>query len=417
LHKISDLPMSYFDAFSTTRAARVQAQEEIVIEDESSDDEMENVAQQRRRSKAISDEAALCRSLPAGARQKAPQTPFTSMMMLAEAAVMLKEVTSVQPDKQSTNHRILQEIKAANLLPASGATGAPCKPERPSTPKTSRPTPSRSKSKVSLEISSTPTKPAAARQQSEESNAAQCCKFFCMDVADIMEDSSTGNATVRDSSLARGYDALGAQHFSLDDSGEADLGSTGHRASSITRGYDALKGSLDKLPSQPAALDGDLPPVRPPSRSSRGRTSRSPVARKPLHKISSGQSAMELDLGLSGNFAARQRSDSRQAFASHVGATKPPVPVSKPPLPVSRPPLPESSSPSLGNLRVTKGASRHSTSTSLPPLSGVKGAGDSLGRPKPGFTMKTGFSRSALWELPSHRPAMNLGSAQIGLCC
>mmetsp|Transcript_36631 Transcript_36631/g.68506 ORF Transcript_36631/g.68506 Transcript_36631/m.68506 type:complete len:410 (+) Transcript_36631:67-1296(+) len=409
--------MSYFDAFSTTRAARVQAQEEIVIEDESSDDEMENVAQQRRRSKAISDEAALCRSLPAGARQKAPQTPFTSMMMLAEAAVMMKEITSVQPDKQSTNHRILQEIKAANLLPTSGATAEPLrKPERPSTPKSSRPTPSRSKSKVSLEISSTPTKPAAARQQSEESNAAQCCKFFCMDVADVMEDSSTGNATVRDSSLTRGYDALGAQHFSLDDGGEADLGSTAPRASSITRGYDALKGSLDKLPSQAATLEGDLPPVRPPSRSSRGRTSRSPVARKPLHKTSSGQSAMELDLGLSGNFAARQRSDSRQALASHVGATKPPVPVSKPPLPVSKPPLPESSSPSLGNRRVTKGASRHS-STSLPPLSGVKGAGDSSGRPKQGFTMKTGFSRSALWELPSHRPAMNLGSAQIGLCC
>mmetsp|Transcript_21872 Transcript_21872/g.40208 ORF Transcript_21872/g.40208 Transcript_21872/m.40208 type:complete len:408 (-) Transcript_21872:167-1390(-) len=406
--------MSYFDAFSTTRAARVQAQEEIVIEDESSDDEMENVAQQRRRSKAISDEAALCRSLPAGARQKAPQTPFTSMMMLAEAAVMMKEITSVQPDKQSTNHRILQEIKAANLLPTSGATAEPLrKPERPSTPKSSRPTPSRSKSKVSLEISSTPTKPAAARQQSEESNAAQCCKFFCMDVADVMEDSSTGNATVRDSSLTRGYDALGAQHFSLDDAGEADLGSTGHRASSITRGYDALKGSLDKLPSQPAALDGDLPPVRPPSRSSRGRKSRSPVARSPLRKAASGQSAMELDLGLSGNFAARQRSDSRQALASHVGATKPPVPVSKPPLPVSKPPLPESSSPSLGNRRVTKGASRHS-STSLPPLSGVKGAGDSSGRPKQGFTMKTGFSRTALWELPSHRPAMNLSSAQLG---
>lgn len=405
--------MSYFDAFKTAPAARVQPQEEIVIEEESSDDEMESLAEQRRRSKAISVQAAVRRSLPVGARQKAPESPFASMMALSELAVMLKEVTSAPPVEQSTNHRILQEIKAANLLPTSGTTDAPRKLDRPSTPKTSRPTSAHSQSETSWQMPRKPTKPAATRQRSFESNAAQCCEVFCMDMIDVTEDSPTNNATIRESSLARGYDALGAQHFSLDDGGDTYLGGTKNRASSIARGYDALKGSLESLPSQPASLEGELPPVRPPSRSSKGRTSRSPVARQPLHRASSGPSAMELDLGLSSDVAPRRRSDYSQARALDEEATKPPMPVSKPPLPMSKPPLPvskpllsECSSPSLGKHRVMKVASKHSTSSSLPPMLGAKGVADSSYRRKSGLTMKTSSSKSAFWDLPSHRPPM-----------
>eukprot|EP00930_Biecheleria_cincta_P002755 TRINITY_DN103751_c0_g1_i1.p1 TRINITY_DN103751_c0_g1~~TRINITY_DN103751_c0_g1_i1.p1 ORF type:complete len:209 (+),score=24.89 TRINITY_DN103751_c0_g1_i1:47-628(+) len=106
---------------------------------------------------------------------------------------------------------------------------------------------------------------------------------------------------MRESSLARGYDALGVQHFAMDDGADSKTTRAPSRASSITRGYDALGGGASTASLASSASPEALAPVRPPSRGRAPRAVRALRAAQavPVAKAAAGTpSAMELDVGL-----------------------------------------------------------------------------------------------------------------------
>lgn len=130
---------------------------------------------------------------------------------------------------------------------------------------------------VRPQIPPKPPTPAGARRPARAMVSAPMA--FSMDDGDISDACGTPKRAERDSSLARGYDALGVELHRLDDSDVAEP----HVASSSR----ALLPPLAR-PASPAAA---LPPVTPPLK-------RRPLSRPESRSFSTRPSAMELDLGV-----------------------------------------------------------------------------------------------------------------------
>lgn len=377
---------SYFDAFrAEPRVAPTVAWEST--SDPCSDDESEaaDFAAMRRKTKAISQTATERGCLPAEvaaaaarkAKKQASSTAFKNLETLAAAAGALANILSPQPEQPSANGKIWQALKSANLVPTVSEPVSVVAAASPSQ------MPQAVSEQHASVTSVSPPKSSAARRHSDAVKAARCPETFSIFAE---EEQAPCTAAMRESSLVRGYDALGAQHFTLDDSADTHAPS---RASSITCGYDALGGgastaSLASSASSEGKKSSVLAPVRPPSRGHPPRSVRALRAAQamPVEKAAAGaSSAMELDVGLS------------------RAAT--------PTLQKSRP-----ESPSL--YQVTRAGSKHSISagTRLPklPVAGGKKGRDSLSALK----SKVGSAASStLWDVPPLRHSMDWNTRTV----
>jgi hypothetical protein len=172
---------------------------------------------------------------------------------------------------------------------------------------------------------------------------------------------------VRDSSLARNYDALGTMHCSLDDGSDAEFADAPDRESSIVRTYEAMGvGRVRPSRSSRSASPAMLPPVAPPRKDKPPTPPSQPVREKKL--APQQQSAMEMDLDLRGSASGHLRPTSKS------GRT-----------PEQRP-----QSSSLGSLRLASPQLKQSPSF-LPKLPAKSRAGS---------------SSASMWGVPPVSPAM-----------
>jgi len=348
---------SYFDAFrAEPRVAPTVAWEST--SDPCSDDESEaaDFAAMRRKTKAISQTATERGCLPAEvaaaaarkAKKQASSTAFKNLETLAVAAGALANILSPQPEQPSANGKIWQALKSANLVPTVSEPVSVVAAASPSQ------MPQAVSEQHASVTSVSPPKSSAARRHSDAVKAARCPETFSIFAE---EEQAPCTAAMRESSLVRGYDALG---------GGASTASLASSASS-----EGKKSSV-------------LAPVRPPSRGHPPRSVRALRAAQamPVEKAAAGaSSAMELDVGLS------------------RAAT--------PTLQKSRP-----ESPSL--YQVTRAGSKHSISagTRLPklPVAGGKKGRDSLSALK----SKVGSAASStLWDVPPLRHSMDWNTRTV----
>jgi hypothetical protein len=336
----------------------------IAGDDDASDEEL-SMVDTRKRAKAVSQEVVGKGRLPKRAqRQETRKSPFSNIVVLSNAFELLGKLTrqaSKQPAvaKKSLQRQRLEDARAS-VEDVHAANASP---------------------------------------RDDSKTATSDSRSFRMDAA---EEDGFGDAAARESSLARSYDVLGANHYALDDGSDTDCCGTSRRTSSITRGYDALVMSAGqtaqklppvrppsrgaaksgfKPPSAKALLagKGDVAPVRSPSRGAAA------IVRKSLcAEPAAAPSAMDLDLENTTLSQQPQATSIRQLCNS-------------------------TRSQSLGSVRLSPQlASGKNASAALPPVPGARGVGGVAFSSKSGPVMKTGSAHAALWDVPSSRSAMAL---------
>lgn len=320
--------------------------------DDASDEEM-SMADARRRAKAVSQEAAAQGRLPKSTqRQVKRKSPFAAMTVLSDAFELLGKLTRQPSEQPAVLKKSLQRLEDARA-PVEDVQAVKSSPQLGS------------------------------------KTAAMAPRSFRMDAA---EDACFGDSAARESSLARGYDALDAQYCTIDDGSDTDCCGPSRRTSSITRGYDALGLNAGEAPSH-------LPPVRPPSRGAAKSSRKLPSAkalapvngdlapvtspcrgaaidRKSLRGVpTAAPSAMDLDLENTTYSQQPPTTSKKQLFDSTKLQSSGRVGLSP-------------------TLALGKNAN-----AALPPVQDVRGAGAFAFSTKSGSMVKTGSA--ALWDVRS----------------
>jgi len=353
---------SFFEAFRTERRVAPAVAWEATSDPCSDDDDSEaaDFAAMRRKSKLISQAAAERGCLPAEvaaaaarkAKKNASCTAFKNLETLAEAAGTLANILSPQPEQQTANGKIWQALKSANLVPTVSEPASVKAAASPSQPPKAAPEPA-------AVMPASPPKSSAARRHSDAVKAARCPETFSL-VAE--EEQASCTAAMRESSLARGYDALGAQHFALDDGADSKTTRAPSRASSISRGYDALGGASTASLASSASSEAQnkasaLAPVRPPSRGQAPRSVRALRAAQALpaaKAVAGATSAMELDVG----FRRVSRPSSRHSLSAGTRLPKLPLVGGKKGSPLD----------GMSGLKMKPGAAADATLWDVPPF-------------------------------------------------
>jgi len=231
------------------------------------------------------------------------------------------------------------------------------------------------------------TPPQSVKLQQRASMVDKCPMFFCMDASD---DTSSGDASARDSSLARAYDVLGVTHSTLADADDLETCSAAGRESSIVRQFDVLGAQMGKSPSRPQSRSGRLPPVRSHSRGT--------FAPMIPGSTRGAPSAMEMDLGLPSDTSSGRNGYGGPGDVFRTGAcTSPPQ---------------KRQAHSLGSANVFKTVGKAMPTIVLPSLQG-SGLADSRLSTKSLFKMQSGSLAAPVWDVPSLRHGRQLDTRQL----